>query len=91
MVPADFGDNVFPDDRIRCAACGSARSGPPEDVKKTLRAHRAWEMLEAGAIHPDRTCSRCGWVLPIDSERTCPPCVKKDMIERQASLFPEVA
>lgn len=76
--------------RIACAACGHGRIGTPEDVAKTLRAARAWEMLEAGLIHSDRGCARCNGPLPLTQERLCSPCVAQDNAERQASLFPEV-
>lgn len=91
----DCGGPMIPDGfrtsegtRIKCVACGHGRIGSREDVEKTLRAHRAWELYEDGNIHLDRGCARCGWVLPVSQERLCPPCVKKDNAERQASLFP---
>lgn len=92
MVPAGqmpTGYGGPPGTRIACAACGHGRIGSPEDVAKTLRAARAWEMYEAGTIHSDRGCLRCNGPLPLDRERLCVPCVEKDNADRQAPLFPE--
>jgi hypothetical protein len=76
--------------RIACTACGEAKVGTPAEVAKVERAHRAFELLEAGTIHADRGCQRCNGPLPLDRERLCATCVEKDNRERQASLFPEV-
>jgi hypothetical protein len=76
--------------RIACAACGEAKVGTTTEVAKVERAHRAFELLEAGTIHADRGCQRCNGPLPLDRERLCATCVEKDNRERQASLFPEV-
>lgn len=75
--------------RIACLACGEGRIGTPEDVAKTERAHRAFEMYEAGTIHADRGCSRCNGPLPLDRTRLCASCVDVDNADRQASLFSE--
>jgi hypothetical protein len=91
MVPVSDMPNGYsgpPGSRIACSACGTARVGTPEDVDKTLRAHRAWTLYEAGTIHHDRGCARCNDPLPLDRERLCAPCVEKDNTARQASLFP---
>lgn len=91
MVPARAMPNGYGgprNSRIACAACGHGRIGTPEDVAKTERAHRAWELYEAGTIHTDRCCARCGGVLMLDRVRLCASCVDADNAERQASLFP---
>lgn len=76
--------------RIACVACGTARVGTPQDVAKAEAAQRAWELYEAGLIHPDKGCARCNGPLTLDRARLCAPCVDADNAERQAALFPEV-
>lgn len=90
MVPSENMGNGFSGPltaRIACAACGHGRIGSAEDVRKTLSSARAWALLEDGKIHDDRACERCHGVLPIESQRSCPPCVAQDMTERQVPLF----
>lgn len=93
MVPVRDMANGYggpPDSRIACAACGLGRIGSSEDVAKTERSYRAFELLDAGRIHPDRGCARCGGALLLERARLCEVCVEKDNEERQVSLFAEV-
>lgn len=73
--------------RIACAACGHGRVGTAEDVARTERAHRAWELYEAGLVHTDRGCARCNGALHLYRQRLCGPCVDKDNAARQVPLF----
>jgi hypothetical protein len=93
MVPASSMPNGHggpAGTRIACATCGHGRIGSAEDVAKTHRAARAWELYEDGLIHQDRGCQRCNGPLFVDRERPCAPCVARDNAERQVSLFPVV-
>ena len=89
MVPAN-GRSGPRASRIVCVACGTAREGSPEDVAKTERSCRAWELYETGLVHHDRGCTRCNGPLLLDRMRLCAGCVAKDNAERQATLFPTV-
>lgn len=92
MVPVRGMANGFggpADSRIACAACGTGRVGTPEDVAKTERSSRAFELYDAGSVHPDRGCARCNGPLTLDRQRLCAGCVEKDTAERQVPLFPE--
>lgn len=70
-----------------CDTCLASFRPTPEEAKQIRRAEEAWEGVLEGRYHGDRGCSRCGGVLPIDSERLCPKCVKADMSERNLTLF----
>lgn len=93
MVPVEEMANGYGGpvgSRIACSACGEGRVGTEDDVQKTRRAALAWDMHEAGLVHPDRVCARCNGALPLDRVRLCAPCVERDGRERQVNLFPGV-
>lgn len=84
VMDADLGVSPM------CGACGAMfKNATVDEAAQIQRAEEAWEKVLAGDVHEDKACALCGWLLPIEQSRLCPPCVAKDMAARTLPLFPD--